>query len=64
MIKLIKKYSLDEHEVVHIRGYSREVEDVNFADQAVDESEMKDTCMWNPLHFAVYNGHYEIVKML
>jgi hypothetical protein len=29
-----------------------------------EDSEVKDTGMWNPLHFAVYNGHFETVKML
>ena len=24
--------------------------------------EHKDTVMWNPLHFAVYSGHFNIVK--
>jgi ankyrin repeat protein len=26
--------------------------------------EAKDTSMWNPLHIAVYTGHFEVVKTL
>ena len=28
------------------------------------QGELKDTAMWNPLHFAVYGGHFEVVKVL
>jgi hypothetical protein len=64
-MKLIKKYSLDDHEIIHIRGYTREVEDINFVDLGdQQEAYSKDTGMWNPLHFAIYNGHNEIVKLL
>jgi len=28
------------------------------------DCELKDTTMWNPLHFALYNGHFEVVKVL
>lgn len=24
--------------------------------------DLKDTVMWNPLHFSVYGGHFNIVK--
>lgn len=26
--------------------------------------DIKDTVMWNPMHFAVYNGHLEVLKVL
>ena len=64
-------------EVVYIRGLSRQIEDFNDLEtmkmlrmkagnrmdiNLVDSG--KETTMWNPLHFAVYNGHLEIVKIL
>lgn len=61
---------------MHIRGLSRPIEDFNDLEtmrvlrlkggnrmdlNLVDSG--KETTMWNPLHFAVYNGHLEVVKL-
>jgi len=29
-----------------------------------DMHAVKDTVMWNPLHFSVYQGHLDIIKFL
>lgn len=70
-----KNIDMKQGDIVHIRGLSKVVEDVNdmeflsilkHSGQPVDESmhAAKNTCMWNPLHFAVYNGNFHMVKHL
>ena len=86
IIKLLKKVtessksefqgSSEQREVVHIRGFLKNVEDINDL-QALQQiksngghvdfgfmGDIKDTAMWNPMHFAVYNGHLEVLKVL
>lgn len=44
------------NDIVSIRGTSIQITDLSF------EPEPVDTLMWNPLHFAVYFQHFELVK--
>ena len=73
MKTLVKLISPLDNQVVQIRGFSRDVEDINdmnflksFKENGENldkvDFEPKDTVMWNPLHYAVYRGHYNIVK--
>lgn len=43
--------------MVHIRGHNIVLEDLDLIDE-----EPIETLMWNPLHFAVYYNHLDIVK--
>ena len=68
MMKILNKHtSSTDNQVVHIRGFRKLVEDVNdmnalqdikngVANMDASNPDVKDTVMWNPLHFAVYNG--------
>jgi len=67
-------------EIVHIRGFEQQVEDVfdeeslfqlrQFMQSPNQEIPrqfqgiIRETTMWNPLHFAVYGGHFEVVKYM
>jgi ankyrin repeat protein len=74
MMKILNKLTAPtENQVVHIRGFARPVEDLNDMDALQDikngvaqldagNPDVKDTVMWNPLHFAVYNGHLNIIE--
>ena len=54
VIDLIKKLQI--REIVQIRGLYLSIEDMEHEDDPID------TIMWNPLHFAVYYGNFELVK--
>lgn len=45
-----------EDEIVSVRGTSMIIKDLCF------DLEPIDTLMWNPLHYAVYFQHFELVK--
>ena len=73
MLKILNKLTAStDNQVVHIRGFARPVEDLNDMDALQDIKngaagllagpDAKDTVMWNPLHFAVYNGHLQIIE--
>jgi ankyrin repeat protein len=74
MMKILNKLTAStDNQVVHIRGFARPVEDLNDMDALQDikngaaeleagNPDLKDTVMWNPLHFAVYNGHLQILQ--
>jgi len=74
MLKILNKLTAStDNQVVHIRGFTRPVEDLNDMDALQDikngaaaleagNPDVKDTVMWNPLHFAVYNGHLHIIE--
>ena len=72
MKSLTKLISPLDNQVVQVRGFQRAVEDLNDMNalKVIKENggnldaanfEPKDTVMWNPLHFAVYSGHFNIV---
>ena len=66
---MLRKQLKDFSEIVHIRGLVRPVEDVNdmqavIAASAGNLQTRLDTAMWNPMHFAVYRGHLEVLKAL
>lgn len=74
LIKLFQKL-VQPDTIVQIRGLSRMVEDFYDTDSLRDLKSqgreldpqldvVKDTVMWNPLHYAVYQGHLEVVKFL
>ena len=45
-------------EVASIRGFKEFIDDYQFENEPIEVQ------MWNPLHFAVYHNHLEIVKFL
>ena len=54
VIEMMKKLKL--REIVGIRGLNLQIDDIKFEDDPVE------TAMWNPLHFAVYNNHLNLVQ--
>ena len=55
VVEMLKKMNIKE--IAGIRGLSMIIDDLDFEEAPID------TLMWNPLHFAVYGGHIDIVKM-
>ena len=44
--------------MINIRGFNTEISDLGFEDEPIE------TLMWNPIHYAIYHGHINILKYL
>ncbi len=48
-----------KNSVVHIRGSNYVIEDLT-----IEDGDQIETLMWNPIHYAVYYNHVDIIKYI